>query len=763
MWGLKPNRLLILDDSLNLKGLKVRPENEIFAVIFNNFKGFDLKSNPFKNINYSIYYYKIWTITYSNFDFYDKKVSVNTACNEKLLYSMPSENLFSGNFLDLEQGTKFSQNTCPIIFNNIKLDSICINRISSSLIETNLLRFQNLSENLMKNINSKIFLCKIKIYHTEIDSNIFNKYIYSKTISLDLNGQITKIEEKTFKSFNNLRIIRFRMQNIQQVLVRNNKWLNYVNYDVNIDIKNSSQVYENRRKVVILVLYQAFYNLTFYDYPQSDLCYFKDFPHNRLVMPKLKPNYKTSCSCTEMFLIQNSALYQQFLDQIIGSVPRSYYLSQYYQDFLTDNEFTHCIDDSFLKRIFLCNFEETLKLCNPKQTEKPKKEETYFYINDWSLFAEYSEVILSLYMNPLFSFIAILLSILILVILSSEKIPKEMNKMYTYLKIYIVLNIVFTIIRLFKLIDRCSIEDLICVTIHSKSEKIQYFKIIFIRIIGNIFQSASNLTHITYTLSRYISVSNSKSCLNFIHKISFVKYLVGILMFSFIINIHIYFEYSIFKETSEANQLKSFDLTKTDMYKQEPFDDYKENFTKSEYLILDILQYIKIIFSDLFYILISFLIDLILLLFVKKSISKKEKITVSFVANINKVALDMNRMQNNGISEKQKKKDSLKNRITLMIVLNGFNFILLRLPLAISSFYGFISRYDNQEKVYKPNLFTYLICRYFRFCLSLNGFFYFMYLNSFIIQFFIILKLDKNFKNIFKSCIFSRKSCIVLK
>ena len=52
-------------------------------------------------------------------------------------------------------------------------------------------------------------------------------------------------------------------------------------------------------------------------------------------------------------------------------------------------------------------------------------------------------------------------------------------------------------------------------------------------------------------------------------------------MFSFIINIHIYFEYSIFKETSEANQLKSFDLIKTDMHKQEPFDGYKENFTKS--------------------------------------------------------------------------------------------------------------------------------------------------------------------------------------
>jgi hypothetical protein len=172
---------------------------------------------------------------------------------------------------------------------------------------------------------------------------------------------------------------------------------------------------------------------------------------------------------------------------------------------------------------------------------------------------------------------------------------------------------------------------------------------------------------------------------------------------------------------------------------------------KSEYLILDILQYIKIIFSDLFYIFISFVIDLILLLFVKKSISKKEKLTVSFVANINKVVLDLNRIQNNDNNEKQKKKDSLKNKITLFIVLNGFNFLLLRLPLAISSFYGFISRYDNQEKVYKPNLFTYLICRYFRFCLSLNGFFYFIYLNSFIIQFFILLKLDKNFKHVFNS------------
>ena len=67
-----------------------------------------------------------------------------------------------------------------------------------------------------------------------------------------------------------------------------------------------------------------------------------------------------------------------------------------------------------------------------------------------------------------------------------EEIPKENNRMYTYLRINSVLNIIFVFIRLFKLIDTCLSQDVICLAIHSKSESIQYFKIIFIHIIGNL-------------------------------------------------------------------------------------------------------------------------------------------------------------------------------------------------------------------------------------------------------------------------------------
>ena len=38
--GLKPNKPVILDNSLNLKGLKIQPINEIIDVLFENFKGY---------------------------------------------------------------------------------------------------------------------------------------------------------------------------------------------------------------------------------------------------------------------------------------------------------------------------------------------------------------------------------------------------------------------------------------------------------------------------------------------------------------------------------------------------------------------------------------------------------------------------------------------------------------------------------------------------------------------------------------------------
>jgi hypothetical protein len=751
IWAIEPDDKIILSNSLNMTGLKIQPLEHLFGIFFYNLKGFDLKSNPFKKVEFIGYKInRIYLIRFSNFDFYDKNQSVNSICNENLFNGFLPENQFNGFMLALEDSTIFSTNTCPIIFTNLKLKILNIDKICSSFIEKNLLEFQELSSNLMNTINSNIYQFQIKIYHAELNTKLLNRHIFKDLNVLDLNGQISKIQEDLFKELTNLRFLRIRTQNIQHILIRNNKWLNFINYNVNIDPNDSKQVNNYIQKIFVLIIYQTFHNLTFYNYPEQDFCYFKSFPHNKLVLPRLKPNYKTSCSCTEIFLIQYSAKFSELITFYSDYFSRNYYLIQYYHDVIEQKEFSHCVNESFLMILKKCNFNARLELCDVKIVEKQK--ESYFYINDWDLLSKYSHLILSVYLNSVFSIISIVFSLLILVGLSGKVMPKEMNKMYTFLKINTLFNILFIIIRLFKLIDFCPNADLICISRTQKSESVQYFKIIFVKIIGNVFQSASNLTHCTYTLSRYISVSNNKSYLTFIHKISYLKYLIGILLFSFIINIHIYFEYSIYKTSVTLNQLKPFDVKGFNLeYRQDKFDDYKEYFSKSEHItILNVVQYVKLIFSDVSYILISFLIDLFLLSFVRKKMLKKEQVIASFVVDLNRVVLDgadSNRRTQNVIEDNKKKKIiALKNRITFMIVLNGINFLIFRLPLAVWSFYGFIFRFDNQAKKYKPNMILYIVCRYFRFCSSLKEFFYFIYLNSFIIQFFIFYKVDKNFK-----------------
>jgi len=158
MLGFKPNKQLILNNSLNLKGLKVNPINDIFMTIFENFKGFDLTSNPFKYVNFTGNFYKFWSIAFSNFDFYYKNNPVDQACNKNLFDILPKENQFSGFILSLEFDNKFSSNTCPLIFSNIKLNLINFNQISDCFVEKkNIFGFQNISEDLLKRLNSSIY------------------------------------------------------------------------------------------------------------------------------------------------------------------------------------------------------------------------------------------------------------------------------------------------------------------------------------------------------------------------------------------------------------------------------------------------------------------------------------------------------------------------------------------------------------------------------------------------------------------------------
>lgn len=344
----------------------------------------------------------------------------------------------------------------------------------------------------------------------------------------------------------------------------------------------------------------------------------------------------------------------------------------------------------------------------------------------------------------------ILINSLTLLILSTDKIPTDSLKMYLFLKTHIFFNMIFIFIKPFGLIAYCIEEGLFCSYVR-RSIVAQWFVIIVVRLLSKIFQSISNIAMVSFCLSRYIIITNTNRY-NSINNISLKLYIFLTFLFSLFINIFIVFEFTIRGDNGVLNQLKPFDIINFNNYKEDLIDDFKENYTKTEYTVLQIFQYVKIIFSDAFYIIISFIIDLILLKFLKKKIEQKKKLLFYPVIfnTVNQVATIMvdQILERNQI--RIKRFDSTKKRMTSMIILNGINFIFFRLPLSLLSFYGFIYRFDKNSNFYKPSLISYIICRAFKLCSALDDLFYFVYLISFVVQYTILYKLDKNFKESFK-------------
>jgi len=283
----------------------------------------------------------------------------------------------------------------------------------------------------------------------------------------------------------------------------------------------------------------------------------------------------------------------------------------------------------------------------------------------------------------------------------------------------------------------CNNDDLFCSLIYD-SIYVKYFNAIFIKLIGNSLQTAINISHISFTLSRYITITQtkSKSLLKF-NNITIKMYLFVVLIISLLINLYIYFEFE-FKYSKGI-----------DSYLYQDYHLFKDRFSDFEYKILNILQYFKIFVSDILYLIISFAIDIALTKYVRRKVALKKELT-----RVN--ALIQSIMDNDHGNVKSKKANNMTSskRITGMIVLNGINFFVFRFPLALISLYGLIFYYDdsnNKSAHYKPDIASFVICRAFRLCDTIEEFLFIIYLISFFIQFFIFYKYDKNFKESFIS------------
>lgn len=738
---IKPNTKIILDNSLNLTGLKLHSQEKLFVILLDNFKGIDLNMNSFRNLKINNYLQTEiwWSFSETYFEFYlNNSLIDSNKCNSEL----PINKFFSFvNVMDLKLTSK-SLYICPFSFRNVYLKLFIIFRISFSILEANQLSFLNTNVSFL---NSSIYQLQLSVYHQHLDENFLNTHVFRELCILDINGPLDSIKNDLFKSFKALRLLRIRNQNIKNIFVYKNKWLSSLNENIKVDPENQAEMDSNEDNMIILVIYQSFENVSFYDFPNEDLCYFRDFPHQQLVLPQLKPTHKSKCSCTELFLIQYSIQYSESIDYSIYYLPSYYPFIEFYFDSVNERIFSKCNNKSFNFHLQQCNLIKRFSLCKINQTHLVENDSIFIYIYDLITLGYSINRLFSDYINLIFSIVATSVNFLLIVLLSDKKIMSD--KMYTHLLVNSCLNFVYSTILALKYIIRFFNEHAITGSLTSIIS--QYINIILIKYIGNLAKTGANISHVTFTLCRYISITAKKSTLlEKFYRLNAKKSFFLILLFSILINLYNLFQFTVKESDLNTAQLHSFSAENySNYYKQEQAYEYKENFTESEYVVLNILQYIKIVFSDLFYILVSSLIDVFLLIFINKKIQIRK--TLVYMNPLSSLIINpLNGMKTNQSALNKKKKfNSSRNRISQMLLLNGINFLAFRFPLAILSFYGFIFRYNRVSLRYEPNVASYIVCKLNRFCSSLSEVFLFFYLSSFLLQFFIFFRFDTNIKD----------------
>ena len=320
--------------------------------------------------------------------------------------------------------------------------------------------------------------------------------------------------------------------------------------------------------------------------------------------------------------------------------------------------------------------------------------------------------------------------------------------MYAYLLFYSCFNLFYSLILSVKYVI-VWLKDDSTLFYYNFYQTIyaQFLSLILSKFLLNVIRTASNITYILFSLSRYLTITNQKGKYSeMFNKLSINIFLFATLTVSVLINVQVFFQFKITYSQTETRQLHEFDPGKySHYYKVEPMDDYKENFSSnSEFIVLNVAQYVRMIFSDLAHMIVSSLIDVVLFVFVKRKMKlKRSLLYANTVMN-----LVMSRMKRKKILRNSTKS---KDRISQMIILNGINFLVFKSPSAILSFYGFVFRYNRETRTHEPNLISYILCKEKKMCASLQEIFLSFYFVSFLFQFFIFYRLDTNFKFSFYS------------
>ena len=727
------------DLSLLLKFSKRTIKYDTFNMLIRNMKGFDLRfhlfngyrNDSFLKIQQEFYMSNMYLLF--NDEFYSSKCDL--AYIKQLIGENATQlNKIYGNKVIFHKHSRYQPNTCSYLFMNSRIDHLEIYDIKNSLIEKNKLTFtdmlldENRSSVDLANLNCSIKSVKLEIYRVNLDYRLLSKQIFKDLQSLTLLGVIDRIESN-FDPFDrsiyiNLTQIKFQISNIREFLHLNSKWLQKYSYKSTLNWMNDFENLNNFCSIEFNDVDKNDYkeiagpwHLRFdlIKYNDADFCLFSQYPINKTIFYVLLTSSNVSeCSCTMAYLLQN----YRFNSQTIKYGNEKYYSNQNYK---YNSIYSSCIEKlnrtEFEFLIKKCNFEQRLQMCHFKNHNIESRH--YFYLNVYDMIynVKIIKFIFNILGTPIASIMGVILNTIIIIVLHLRKsnlvssINVKTEIMFDYILIDSVINLLACLLFSFQLVTECiDFTSIYCSSFYFSINGQEFF-IYGINFMGTSLKIASSLTTILFSLSRYLIIARKETifCIRLFKLKPFVMLLVVILLSMILSVIKIFLNDRYYYVLHPDYDYYLYDFQK----------EFDEMFRK--YNILNIICFV---FNDIIIIALIVLIDSLIL--------KKVKEVRRNTANLHR----------------PEALNKTEHHLNMLIIYNGLFSFMLRLP---DVFFNSIFAYYNYDK-WNVNTFKYCYdvqSRENSICLNLIQVANFFYILSFSLDFFLLLKFNVQFRNVF--------------
>ena len=648
----------------------------------------------------------------SKFDFYLNKTTRITSefCVHSNFYH---SSVFTALSLLYVKYTAYSTPVCPYVFSDSKLDTIWFTDIINSHIYRNELVFMNKSESVLS-VRYLITL-RLEATYIHLTNSLIHPQLFRNVESIIICCYIYSIDQHLLDSFTSLKSIVLDMDTFDLNLSIGFKWLLSLNKDINVTDKKIVTSGERRRAIYYYFSENSIAFQKYYSYPDEDLCFFLEFPLQRLVYPVItsQSTIRIECTCTVIWLLQ----YTKYV-----MTPN---FSNFYEKVNTENfSVQHCLQGGakyISSRIRECNFAEKFGKCFEKKRS--------FHVNDLSLASllfdyKWLQYVVVVCIQPILCIVSLSTNLLTISVIWSKKAAdirwSAQNSMYKHIVANSWFNVLYSSIKLFSLVNICIYpRTSFCSSIY-ETEMSQYFKIYVIYFLGNAARLCTNISYIAFSMSRYfLSTSNPSHFFELFGHLKLRRFYAIVSLFALSLSLYKIFQFKV------NDFIPTYDLSF-------PFDAYGVNYC--HYYIrgqipkwntiagfkcnmFNTLTMVNNILNNMVFFFISIIIDVGLIRFTNQNLTLKRKLFTSADSPALVQAVKM------------------KEHINRMVITNGLLYFVSHVPEFVVILLLLV--YKKSMSIYCASYFSCIefveIAQVFNFC-------------SIGLQFFVFKHFDKNFR-----------------